>query len=78
MKRSLKKIELRRETLHALTASHLGRVAAAYSDYAGNCKTQIHYGCSITTETQMTCPDSAGCTDTFTYPGTFTCPTQLD
>jgi hypothetical protein len=50
------KLKLHRETLRNLADEHLGAVAGGYSDYQGYCRTQIRYGCQVTTATQLTCP----------------------
>ena len=55
----IQKLKLHRETLRNLADEGLQIVAGGYSDYEGYCRTQIRYGCQVTTATQLTCGDTA-------------------
>jgi hypothetical protein len=58
MKRNDKRLHLHRETLIILAAGDNARVAAGYSTDIGGCKSEIAYGCQITSHTQHTCPNN--------------------
>lgn len=55
MKRRSKTLHLRRETLRALETHEFSGVAAAYSGDIGGCRTEIAYGCQVTSKTQFKC-----------------------
>lgn len=52
----VQKLKLHRETLRNLADEHLAAVAGGYSTPDNYCRTQIRYGCEVTTATQFTCP----------------------
>ena len=55
MKRRNKELRLHRETLRALESADYAGVAAGYSGAIGGCKSEIAYGCQITSQTQFHC-----------------------